>query len=75
MRTSVGIRRALTGTNAAVVGILLAALYTPVWTSAITAPVDIVVAGGALALLLTGRVPPIVVVGLCALAGQALGSV
>jgi chromate transporter len=75
LRTSVGIRRALTGTNAAVVGILLAALYTPVWTSAITAPVDIVVAGGALALLLTGRVPPIVVVGLCALAGQALGSV
>ncbi len=51
LRTSVGIRRALTGTNAAVVGILLAALYTPVWTSAITAPVDVVVAAGALALL------------------------
>ena len=71
---SVGIRRALTGTNAAVVGILVAALYTPVWTSAIVAPVDVAVAAGALALLLTGRVPPIVVVGLCALAGQALGS-
>ena len=67
---SVGIRRALTGTNAAVVGILLAALYTPVWTSAIVAPVDVAVAAGALALLLTGRVPPVVVVGLCALAGQ-----
>ncbi len=74
LRTSVGIRRALTGTNAAVVGILLAALYTPVWTSAITAPVDIVVAAAALGLLLTGRVAPIAVVGLCALAGQGLGS-
>ena len=58
------------GTNAAVVGILLAALYTPVWTSAIEGPLDVAVAAGALALLLTGRVPPIVVVGLCALAGQ-----
>jgi chromate transporter len=56
------------------VGILLAALYTPVWTSAITAPVDLAVAASALALLFTGRVPPIVVVGLCALAGQVLGS-
>jgi chromate transporter len=74
LRVSVPIRRALSGTNAAVVGILLAALYTPVSTGAITAPIDVAVAGGALALLLTGRVPPIVVVALCALAGQALGS-
>jgi chromate transporter len=74
LRMSVGIRRALSGTNAAVVGILLAALYTPVWTSAISAPIDIVIAAGALALLLTGRLPPIVVVGLCALAGQLAGS-
>jgi len=72
LRASVGVRRALTGTNAAVVGILLAALYTPIWTSAITGPADVAVAGAALALLLTGRVPPVVVVGLCALAGQAL---
>lgn len=75
LRGSVGVRRALTGTNAAVVGILLAALYTPVWTGAVTGPADVVVAAGALALLLTGRVPPVVVVGLCALAGQALASI
>ena len=31
---------ALTGINAAVVGLLLAALYTPVWTSAIVKPAD-----------------------------------
>ena len=72
LRASVGVRRALTGTNAAVVGILLAALYTPIWTSAIAVPADVAVAGGALALLLIGRVPPVVVVGLCAVAGQVL---
>jgi chromate transporter len=72
LRGSVGFRRALTGTNAAVVGILLAALYTPIWTSAIAAPIDVVVAAVALGLLLTGRVPPIVVVALCAVAGQAI---
>jgi chromate transporter len=66
--------RALAGTNAAVVGILLAALYTPVWTSAITAPVDIGIAGAALAMLLTGRVPPLVVVAFCAVAGQLVSA-
>ena len=74
LRGSVGVRRALNGTNAAVVGILLAALITPVWTSAVQAPVDVVVAAGALALLLTGRVPPVAVVGLCALVGQGLAA-
>jgi chromate transporter len=75
LRASVDVRRALTGTNAAVVGILLAALVTPIWTSAITGPADIAVAAAALALLLTDRVPPVAVVGLCALAGQALAIV
>ena len=63
LRASVDVRRALTGTNAAVVGILLAALVTPIWTSAITGPADIAVAAAALALLLTDRVPPVAVVG------------
>ena len=75
LRASMAVRRALTGTNAAVVGILLAALVTPVWTGAITGPADVVVAAGALGLLWSGRVPPIVVVVLCALAGQALAAI
>jgi chromate transporter len=75
LRRSVGFRRALMGTNAAVVGILLAALYAPVWTSAIGAPIDVVVAALALGLLVTNRAPPVAVVGLCALAGQLLASV
>jgi chromate transporter len=75
LRESIAFRRALTGTNAAVVGILLAALYTPVWTSAVGVPLDVVVAAAGLGLLATGRVPPVAVVGLCALAGQALAVV
>jgi chromate transporter len=72
LRASVPFRRALNGVNAAVVGLLLAALYDPVWTGAVTAPADVIVVGAGLGLLVTGRVPPIVVVGLCALAGQAI---
>ena len=64
-----GARRALTGTNAAVVGLLAAALWTPVWTSAVTGPPDVLVVGLGLGALLTGRVPPVVVVAACALVG------
>ena len=35
----------------------------------IGAPIDVAIAAGGLALLLTGRVPPVVVVGLAALVG------
>jgi chromate transporter len=73
MRRSVGFRRALSGTNAAVVGILLAAFYTPIWTSAIGAPIDLAIAAVALALLVVRRAPPIVVVLLAAVAGQIVG--
>lgn len=70
LRRSVGFRRALAGTNAAVVGLLAAALYTPIWTSAVTGIADVALAAAALALLLTGRVPPIAVVVLTAFVGQ-----
>lgn len=74
LRTADRFRRVLAGTNAAVVGILAAALYSPVWTSAVTRPADVVVAGAGFALLMTGRAPPIAVVALCAVAGQLLGA-
>jgi chromate transporter len=74
LRASGRVRRALAGTNAAVVGLLAAALYTPVWTSAIAQPADVAVAGAGFALLLWGKVPPIVVVGLSSVAGQCLAS-
>ena len=60
------------GTNAAVVGILLAALITPVASSALHGPVEVVLAAAGLAALATGRVPPIAVVAGLALAGQVL---
>ena len=63
---------ALKGVNAAVVGLLLAALYRPVWTSAILAPADFTLALGAFLLLVFWRVPPWLVVILGALASAAL---
>jgi chromate transporter len=74
LRGWTGFRRALTSTNATVIGILAAALYTPVWTSAITAPVDVGIAAVALAMLLTARVPPLVVVAFCAVVGQLVSA-
>lgn len=73
LRASISVRRALAGTNAAVVGLLAAALYNPVWTGAISRPIDVGIAAVALALVLSGRVAPLAVVVLCALAGQIIG--
>ena len=59
------VRAAITGTNAAVVGLLGAALYDPVWSSSISTAADAIT--GLTALLLAGRwkLPPILVVALC----------
>ena len=67
------IRRALVGVNAAVVGLLLAALYDPVWTSAIFTPGDFGLALAAFVLLVLWKIPPWLVVILCAAAGAGLG--
>ncbi|MEI9886996.1 MAG: chromate efflux transporter [Rhizomicrobium sp.] len=69
-----GMRAALKGVNAAVVGLLLAALYTPVGTSAILAVSDGVIAAAALALLLFARAPSWAVVILCAGAATAVAA-
>ena len=66
---------ALRGINAAVVGILAAALYDPVWTSAILRPVDLALALAAFGLLQVWRLPPWLVVVLTAAAGAALAEV
>jgi len=59
----------LMGVNAAVVGLLLAALYDPVWTAAILRPVDFAVAAAAFLLLFRWSLPPVLVVALCAITG------
>ena len=60
---------AMRGTNAAVVGILGAALYSPVWTSAVLSPSDfLLVLAGFLALIIWKAPPWLVVVGVMAVA-------
>jgi chromate transporter len=66
------VRSALTGVNAAVVGLLLAALYHPVWTSGILSSVDFGLGLAAFALLVFWKVPPWLVVLLSAVAGWGL---
>jgi chromate transporter len=60
------------GINAAVVGLLGAALYSPIWTSAIEAPRDVAVALIAFVLLMAWKAPPVVVVAVSALGGILL---
>jgi chromate transporter len=69
------IRAALSGVNAAVVGLLLAALYNPVWTSAIHAPADFAIGISAFLLLTMWAVPPWLVVILGAVAASAVALV
>jgi chromate transporter len=72
LRANARARAALAGVNAAVVGILLAALYDPLWTSAIHGPTELLLAGLALAALLYAKQPPWRMVAGCALAGALL---
>ena len=69
LRDAAGVQNALQGVNATVVGLLLAALYTPVATSALLSPGDFALALADLALLMLARVPPVAIVGLSAAAG------
>ena len=59
----------LRGVNAAVVGILLAALFDPVWTSSVYTPVDFAIAIAAFAALVLWKAPAWMVVALTAAAG------
>ena len=62
LRGRPALRSALMGINAAVVGLLLAAFYDPVWTAAIHTPRDFALALAALLLLQIWKVPPWAVV-------------
>jgi chromate transporter len=75
LRQRAGVQAALRGVNAAVVGILLAALYDPVITSAIQEPADVALALLAYGLLVFWKIPPWLVVALTALGGVLLAIV
>ena len=62
LRRRPGAQAAMRGTNAAVVGVLAAALYNPVWTSAVIAPVDYAAAAIGFVMLTAWKMPPLAVV-------------
>ena len=72
LRQRVGVQRSMAGVNAAVVGVLGAALYDPVWTSAIHSKTDFGFALAAFGLLVYARLSPVLVVILAALLGWLL---
>lgn len=66
---------ALRGVNAAVVGLLLAALYDPVWTAGIKSPLDFALGAAAFLLLFMWKTPPWLVVILCAIGGAVVAAI
>lgn len=64
--------RAVAGVNAAVVGLLAAALYDPVWVSAIRSPFDVGIAIIGFTLLAAWRAPALAVVAWCVAASFAV---
>ena len=75
LRWRASFQAALRGINAAVVGLLLAALYDPVWNSAIKGRADFSLAVIAFGLLMFWRVPPWLVVLLTAVGGALIAAV
>jgi chromate transporter len=73
LRHRAGFQAGLRGINAAVVGLLLAALYDPVWTSAITGPADFALALIAFGLLIFWGTPSWMVVLIVAIGGALIG--
>jgi chromate transporter len=75
LRSKSSFQSAVSGINAAVVGLLLAALYNPVWTSAIHASSDFVLGLVAFGLLMFWKWPPWLVVVLTAAGGELFARV
>lgn len=74
-RSQRAVQATMRGVNAAVVGLLGAALYTPVWTSAVRSVADFGIVLVGFVLLTVWRAPPLVVVGISALGGVVIGQV
>ncbi len=72
LRANPTAKAALMGANAAVVGLLIAAFYDPIWTAAIISPQSFALALVAFFLLQSRRIPPWALVVLCGGVGQLL---
>lgn len=71
LRQRAAVRALMAGVNAAVVGLLAAALYTPLWTHSVGTLADFALALGGFVLLVIWRTPPLAVVLLTALGAIA----
>ena len=67
--------RAVAGVNAAVVGLLAAALYDPVWTSAVRGPADFAIALIGFVALIAWRAPALLVVAWCVIAAMTAATI
>nr|WP_307285262.1 chromate transporter [Bacillus sp. SORGH_AS_0510] len=72
LRQNPKIKGMLMGVNAAVVGILIAAFYQPIWTSSIFTPIDFAFAAILFSMLVYWKLPPWVVVILGAVGGSVI---
>jgi chromate transporter len=72
LRKNRRVREALVGVNAAVVGLLLAAFYDPVWTSGILSVGDFILAAAAFGSLAFWKLPPWLVVAATGLGGAII---
>ncbi|WP_449354897.1 chromate efflux transporter [Virgibacillus natechei] len=75
LRSNPKIKGALIGVNASVVGILIAALYNPIWTSSIHEPIDFALAAILFSMLVYWKLPPWVIVVTGALGGLLIAYV
>ncbi|MFI8688284.1 chromate transporter [Rossellomorea sp. NPDC077527] len=75
LRQNPKIKGALMGVNAAVVGILVAAFYHPIWTSSILAPVDFAFGAILFSMLVFWKLPPWIVVITGSIGGFLIGMI
>lgn len=73
LRNNAKVKGAVMGVNAAVIGILISALYTPIWTSSILQAVDFALAAVLFVMLVYFKLPPWVIVVTGALGGTLIG--
>src|SRR5699024_6214019 len=72
LRRNPEIKGALMGVNAAVVGVLIAAFYNPIWTSSILAPIDFAFAAILFSMLVFWKLPSWIIVLTGAIGGSLM---
>lgn len=72
LRNNPKVKGAIMGANAAVVGILISALYNPIWTSSILTPIDFAFAAILFSMLAFWKLPPWMIVVSGAIGGTLL---